>query len=585
MSNVGSVINASGTVGLQSGSDTNINGSQVKGDKVVANVGGNLNIASLQDTNDYTAKNKNSGIELSTGIKTGTTGSIGSGKTNSTYASVTEQAGIFAGTGGFEINVGKNTDLKGAVIASEATPDKNKLSTDTLTFSDVKNKAEYTSSSTGINYASGKDAEGKDVAKKDQGLTPNIGIPASDDADSTTKSAIASGTVIIRSGDTAAFEKLSRDTANSLNALGKIFDKKTVQEKQELAKVFGEEAHKAVGDLGLEEGSPEKAAVDATVGGIMAQLGGGSFASGAASGGINQLVMTELAKIKDPALLQWASAVVGAAAAKLTGGSVQAGASIAASQTKNNCLNHRQQQELAVKLSKATSNEERLQILDEYQKLSEHQIETGIDPDTGKKFEVDLNTGKPNEAIEQELKDALNNVAIPGTMGMINYQVNSGGLNYNLATVSDYINNATQLRNSGITTLGDAALSKAIFDDLKSTFKIAQEPVPGLGLAAKVEVAVSTTSGSTMVLKGISKVGVCAIGSTVYDVYTDSKTYSGSNLAIAAAIDAGGTLVAAGAGALAVGWGAPVYAVVIGGVAVGYLINQAGSYVKQQYLN
>lgn len=154
-----------------------------------------------------------------------------------------------------------------------------------------------------------------------------------------------------------------------------------------------------------------------------------------------------------------------------------------------------------------------------------------------------------------------------------------------MATATEYINNAIQLRNGGITALGDATLNKAIFDDLKSTYKIAQEPVPGLGLAAKVEVAVSTTSGSTMILKGISKVGVCAIGSTVYDIYTDSKTYSGAKLAIAAAIDAGGTIVAAGAGTIAVGLGAPVYAVVLGGVVVGYLINQAGSYVKRQYLD
>ncbi|WP_434131049.1 hypothetical protein KIAC18_002543 [Sporomusa sphaeroides] len=202
--------------------------------------------------------------------------------------------------------------------------------------------------------------------------------------------------------------------------------------------------------------------------------------------------------------------------------------------------------------------------VDEYQKLSEHQIETGIDPDTGERFEVDPNTGKPYEILEPELSDALNNIPIPG-LGTMKYRVNSGGLNYNLATATDYINNAIQLRNGGITALGNTALNKAIFDDLKSTYKIAQEHVPGLGLAAKVEVEVSTTSGSTMILKGISKVGVCAIRSIVYDIHTDSKAYSGAKLAIAAAIDAGGTIVAAGAGTIAVGLGAPVYAVVLGG--------------------
>ena len=67
------------------------------------------------------------------------TGSIGQGKTNSNYNSVTGQAGIVAGKEGFDITVGKNTDLKGAVIASEATPDKNKLSTNTITYSDIQN--------------------------------------------------------------------------------------------------------------------------------------------------------------------------------------------------------------------------------------------------------------------------------------------------------------------------------------------------------------------------------------------------------------------------------------------------------------
>jgi hypothetical protein len=176
-------------------------------------------------------------------------------------------------------------------------------------------------------------------------LTPNIGVSASGDADSTTKSAIAPGIIEVRSGDAAALEKLSRDTAGSLNALDKIFDKKTVKEQQELAKVFGEEAFKIVGDMGLKEGSAEKTAIDAIVGGLMSELGGGSFASGAASSGITQLVMTELAKIKDPALLQWASAVVGAAAAKAVGGNAQTGASVAASQTKNNYLSHWQKTE------------------------------------------------------------------------------------------------------------------------------------------------------------------------------------------------------------------------------------------------
>jgi filamentous hemagglutinin len=333
--NSGSNVTASDTLTLLSGNDTNIIGSKVTGDKVVAEISGNLTIASLQDIDNYSAKTTSSG--LSAGIGQGVMGSYSKGKTNSNYQSVTDQAGIYAGEGGFDIEVGGNTDLKGAVIASDATPDKNKLSTDTLTYSDIQNKADYSASSIGVNINTGKDAE-----KKDAGLTPNIGGTASGDADSTTKSAISPGTIEVRSNPDQDLSNLSRDTNNSLNVLGKIFDKKTVQEQQELAKVFGEEVFKVVGNLKLKEGSSEKAAIDFFVGGLMAKLGGGDFLSGAASGGITQLVMKELANIKDPALLQWASAVVGAAAAKVVGGNAQTGASIAASETKNNFLTHEQ---------------------------------------------------------------------------------------------------------------------------------------------------------------------------------------------------------------------------------------------------
>jgi len=49
-----------------------------------------------------------------------------------------------------------------------------------------------------------------------------------------------------------------------------------------------------------------------------------------------------LKNIKDPAVLQWASAIVGAVAAKVIGGNAKTGASVAASATKNNYLNHMQ---------------------------------------------------------------------------------------------------------------------------------------------------------------------------------------------------------------------------------------------------
>ena len=71
-------------------------------------------------------------------------------------------------------------------------------------------------------------------------------------------------------------KNLNRDTKNSLNKLGEIFDKTKIEERQELAGLFGEIAYKAVGDLaiknGWKEGSAEKNALHALVGGIMSEL-------------------------------------------------------------------------------------------------------------------------------------------------------------------------------------------------------------------------------------------------------------------------------------------------------------------------
>ena len=67
-------------------------------------------------------------------------------------------------------------------------------------------------------------------------------MPAKGDAASATKSVVALGTIDIRENPAQGISALSRDTANSLNELGRIFDKKTVEEQQELAAVFGEEA-------------------------------------------------------------------------------------------------------------------------------------------------------------------------------------------------------------------------------------------------------------------------------------------------------------------------------------------------------
>ena len=62
------------------------------------------------------------------------------------------------------------------------------------------------------------------------------------------------------------------------NEHGRIFDKKKIEEQQELAAVFGEEAFRLVHKM-KDDGSGRKIAVHAIIGGIMSQITGAGFTS------------------------------------------------------------------------------------------------------------------------------------------------------------------------------------------------------------------------------------------------------------------------------------------------------------------
>ena len=328
-----STVTANKDLSFASGNDTNIKGGKLRGEKVIGSVGGDLNIESKQDSNNYKESNKSVGASVGLGSNKAVSGSASVGKIDSNYKSVTDQSGIYAGKEGFDIRVEDNTDLKGGIISSTADADKNKLSTGTLTFEDIQNKADYKAGGAGIKVNKNNDAE-----YNEKGITPDIGMPASGEAESTTNATISKGTIEIRDKDKQKqdIEKLNRDTANSLNKLGEIFDKTKIEERQELANLFGELAYNEIHYM---DGSNEqKALYHAVVGGIMSKLTGGDFLAGATAAGINKLVIEEVKKAAnyEPDKMQWVSAVLGAVVAEFVSGNPQAGGSAAASGTKNN---------------------------------------------------------------------------------------------------------------------------------------------------------------------------------------------------------------------------------------------------------
>ncbi|HAP2451464.1 TPA: Contact-dependent inhibitor A, partial [Escherichia coli] len=367
------------TVTINSGRDTVLNGAQVNGNRIIADVGHDLLISSQQDTSKYDSKQTSvaAGGSFTFGSMTGS-GYIAASrdKMKSRFDSVAEQTGMFAGDGGFDITVGRHTQLDGAVIASTATPDKNHLDTGTLGFSDLHNEADYKVSHSGISLSGGGS-----FGDKFQGNMPGGMISAgghSGHAEGTTQAAVAEGTITIRDRDNQKqnLANLSRDPAHANDSISPIFDKEKEQRRLQTVGLIGDIGSQ-VADIARTQGELNalKAAKEATGETLpanatekqrqeylaklrdtqayrneMAKYGTGSeiqrgiqaataalqgLAGGNLAGALAGASAPELAHLlksteKDPAVNAIAHAILGGAVAAMQGNNVAAGAAGAA---------------------------------------------------------------------------------------------------------------------------------------------------------------------------------------------------------------------------------------------------------------
>jgi adhesin HecA-like repeat protein len=268
-------VNAGDKLIISSGGDTNIKGAVASANQVIADIKGNLNLESLQDTAKFDSKSQSMSASGTVGFGASFSGSYSQSKMHNDYASVQEQSGIKAGDGGFQIKVGGNTDLKGAVIsATEAGKLDSSLITSTLTHSDIANHAISKGSSVGVSGGMSFAGTGTrnenltDVAGKKDATT--VGLPAivalSENASSTTRSGISGGTIVITDdaaqraatgkGADEAIAGVNRDVTTGVDSSGKIgnnFDKAALQATMEVAKAFTEAvaplAAKEIGDF------------------------------------------------------------------------------------------------------------------------------------------------------------------------------------------------------------------------------------------------------------------------------------------------------------------------------------------------
>ena len=405
-------ITAKDTVSLSSGNDTLIRGGTVKGNKVTANAG-RMSIESEQDKKNYKETSKTSGLSISYTPGSAVTVSGGKGKTNtdSTYESVTKQAGIYAGKEGYDIQVKNNTRLKGAVIDSQAEKEKNKLTTGTLTWENIDNKAEYKTKASGITVSTNAVSKLNPLGL---GYVPTV--PVKGKAGSTTYAAIADS--IITTTKEKTDKEISHDTTNALNTLSEIFDKKKIEEKQEYVNILSQVGYRLIGDIAghkenelnkkaekarkennsilaekyekeakkWSESGTNRIAMHGIMGALVSKEAGAGMTKGLTGAGLNALLQKELGKIKDKEVHKMASAAIG----YLAGG--KTGAAIAHQATTFNYLTHEQYKQYLDDMKNAKTEEEKKRLQKDWEAIDERQRYSPIStPGTY----WDLKTGRP----------------------------------------------------------------------------------------------------------------------------------------------------------------------------------------------
>ncbi|MCC5085865.1 hemagglutinin repeat-containing protein [Xanthomonas campestris] len=253
---------------LTSEGDTTLRGAVVKGDRIDAQIGGDLTIESLQDKLDIQSKESSVGgrVQVSAGTAWDASGYASGAKANGNYLGVVEQSGLFAGNGGYHVTAG-NVNLIGGAIAS-TNAGASELTADSLTFTDLKNQMDYSAVSAAISGGIGStgesetDANGKPVQQsagnqfRDIGhnivngnygeadyssFNPGIPVMQSGSDTSYTRATLTEGTIKIGGKTTtAAALGINTDASAAHEAVAALPDvRKILGEQQALAAATG----------------------------------------------------------------------------------------------------------------------------------------------------------------------------------------------------------------------------------------------------------------------------------------------------------------------------------------------------------
>lgn len=213
-------------------------------------------------------------------------------------------------------------------------------------------------------------------------------------------------------------KEISHDTANALNTLSEIFDKKKIEEKQEYVNILSQVGYRLIGDIAghkenelykkaekarkennsilaekyekeakkWSESGTNRIAMHGIMGALVSREAGAGMTKGLTGAGLNALLQKELGKIKDKEVHKIASAAIG----YLAGG--KTGAAIAHQATTFNYLTHEQYKQYLDDMKNAKTEEEKKRLQKDWEAIDEKQRYSPIStPGTY----WDLKTGRP----------------------------------------------------------------------------------------------------------------------------------------------------------------------------------------------
>jgi len=241
------------------------------------------------------------------------------------YQSAAGQSGINAGSDGFDIQVKGNTDLKGAALTSSADKSKNNFSTGTLTFSDLENKQDTSASSYSLSVGNSTSALSQVGTNLMSNLAGQAGLPENGSERSSTQSVISPANITLTGTGDAAKDAQSQTNANTLttrdaskanqslkntltlqDAAKVQADLKTAQQNQQAGQMVGSVTFNVVGDIakanGWEDSSPQKIALHAIAGYVVARVAGQGGATGAVAAAANEALTKKVNETIDAAL-------------------------------------------------------------------------------------------------------------------------------------------------------------------------------------------------------------------------------------------------------------------------------------------